>query len=134
VFHTVFRVRHDRKTTHPLPIEDVAAEETLRWRIQYGFQRASVGEQVCSGIVQQHVGTLSEEAGKFLGRHCVLIDWIGDMNGKRTAIAREERELMVKDLRGRDRSYAKWIDFVSTLRPTAGAVRPDGAAPMPLTL
>ena len=127
VFHTVFRVRHDRAVTHPLPIEDVSSDATARWRIQYGFQRATVGSEVCSDILQQHAGILSEEAGKFIGRHSVLVDWVGNTDGKKTLVAQEERELMVKDWRGSNRSYAKWIDFVSTLKPVAGVVRFDDA-------
>ena len=126
VFHTIFREKDNRTVTHPLPIEDVTSDETARWRIQYGFQQATVGGAACSDILQQHVAILSEEAGKFIGRHNVLIDWTGNTNGKRTVIAREERELMVKNLRGNNRTYAKWFDFVSTLTPVAGDVQFEG--------
>jgi hypothetical protein len=76
------------------------------------------------------VGILSEEAGKFIGRHCVLVDWVGNTQAKRKAIAREERQLTVKDFRGRNGSYAMWIDFASTLNPAAGPMTLDGASPL----
>jgi hypothetical protein len=42
-------------------------------------------------------------------------------------VAREEREVMIKEARARNGSFAKWIDFVSTLRPEAEAIRLEGA-------
>jgi hypothetical protein len=129
VFHRVFRVRQDRAVSHPLPSGDLSSDRVAAWGIHYGFQRAVAGGEIRSGILQQHAGTLSEEAGKFIGRHNVLIDWVGAAGKKRTVFAREERQLTVKDFRGRDRSYAMWIDFASTLSPAAGAMQLDGSAP-----
>ena len=36
--------------------------------------------------------------------------------------------MTVKDYRGRNQSYAMWIDVASTLHPAAGTVKLDGAA------
>ena len=127
VFHTVFRVRGGRTTSHPLPSGEVASAQLYPWGIHYGFEQATAGAEPCSEILQQHVSTLSEEAGKFIGRHNVRIDWVGKTRGQRQVLAREERQLTVKDYRGRNKSYAMWIDFVSTLTPAAGAMRLDGA-------
>jgi hypothetical protein len=74
---------------------------------------------VCSDTIQQHVGILSEEAGKFMGRHCVLIKWAGSKG----EIAREERQLTVKNMRARNGSFALWIDFASRLTSIEGTVR-----------
>ena len=126
VFYTVFRVREGRAVSHPLSSGDAPPDRPSNWEIHYGFERATVGGRPCSDILQEHAGILSEEAGKFIGRHCVLIDWVGNAEGKKKAIAREERQLTVKDWRGRNKSYAMWIDFVSTLKPAAGAMRLDG--------
>jgi hypothetical protein len=130
VFYRVFRTRRDRAVSHPLQAGSTASIGAPTWAIHYGFQRATVGARACSDVLQQHGSTLSEEAGKFIGRHCVLIDWVGKIDGRRTTIAREERQLTVKDLRGRNGSYAMWIDFASMLRPAAGPVRLDGSAPL----
>jgi hypothetical protein len=127
VFYTVFRVRADRAVSHPLSSGDASSDRALNWQIHYGFEGATVGGRHCSNVLQEHAGILSEEAGKFIGRHAVLIDWVGDAHQKRKVIAREERQVTVKDWRGRNKSYAMWIDFVSTLRPAAGAMRLDGA-------
>jgi len=127
VFHTVFHVREGRAATHPLACADNAADRPGAWKIEYGFERATVGAARCTDMLQQHVRTLSEEAGKFIGRHNVRIDWVGRLGDKRVAIAREERQVTVKDYRGRNKSYAMWIDFASTLRPTADTVQLDGA-------
>jgi hypothetical protein len=127
VFHTVFHVREGRAVSHPLAGADAAAERPGAWKIEYGFERASVGAARCTDLLQQHVRTLSEEAGKFIGRHNVRIDWVGHLGDKRVALAREERQVMVKDFRGRNKSYAMWIDFASTLHPAAGTVQLDGA-------
>ena len=125
-FYTVFRVRGDRAVSHPLSSGDVSPDGARNWEIHYGFQRATVDGRHYADVLQEHAGILSEEAGKFIGRHCVLIDWVGDAHAKRKVIAREERQLTVKDWRGRNKSYAMWIDFASTLKPAAGAVRLDG--------
>jgi hypothetical protein len=127
VFYTVFRVRGDRAVSHPLSSGDGSPEGTSNWEIHYGFDRATVEGRPCSEVLQEHVGTLSEEAGKFIGRHVVQIDWVGNTQQKRKVVAREERQLTVKDYRGRNKSYAMWIDFASTLSPAAGALRMDGA-------
>jgi hypothetical protein len=126
VFYTIFRVRGDRAVSHPLSSGDGLSDRPSNWEIHYGFDRATVGGRHCSHVLQEHAGILSEEAGKFIGRHCVLIDWADKTNEKRTIIAREERQLTVKDWRGRNKSYAMWIDFVSTLTPAAGTMRLDG--------
>jgi len=126
VFHTVFHVLEGRAASHPLAGAD-AADRPGAWKIEYGFERATVGDARCTDLLQQHVRTLSEEAGKFIGRHNVRIDWVGHLGGKRVALAREERQVTVKDYRGRNKSYAMWIDFASTLHPAAGPVRLDGA-------
>ena len=127
VFHTVLRVRGERATSHPLASAEVTSDRPSNWAIHYGFEHATVGDESCSDILQQHVTTLSEEAGKFIGRHNVQIDWAGKIREKRTVVAREERQLTVKDYRGRNKSYAMWIDFVSTLSPAAGTLQLDGA-------
>jgi hypothetical protein len=106
---------------------DASADRPGAWKIQYGFERASVGAARSTDLLQQHVRTLSEEAGKFIGRHNVRIDWVGQLGDKRVALAREERQVTVKDYRGRNKSYAMWIDFASTLHPAAGTVKLDGA-------
>ena len=130
VFHTVFHVRDGRAASHPLTGADASADRPGAWKIQYGFERASVGAARSTDLLQQHVRTLSEEAGKFIGRHNVRIDWVGQLGDKRLALAREERQVTVKDYRGRNKSYAMWIDFASTLHPAAGTVKLDGAADM----
>ena len=117
----------DRAVSHPLSSGDGSPEGPSNWQIHYGFDRAAADGRQYSGVLQEHAGILSEEAGKFIGRHCVLIDWVGNANEKRKVIAREERQLTVKDWRGRNKSYAMWIDFASTLRPAAGVMRFDGA-------
>jgi hypothetical protein len=127
VFHTVFHVREGRAVSHPLAGADAAANRPGAWQMQYGFERATVGTERCTDLLQQHVRTLSEEAGKFIGRHNVRIDWVGHLGDKRTILAREERQLTVKDFRGLNKSYAMWIDFASTLHPVAGTVQLDGA-------
>jgi hypothetical protein len=127
VFHTVFRVKGDRAVSHPLSSGDASSDGAPNWQIHYGFERAAVDGRLCSDVLQEHAGILSEEAGKFIGRHCVLIDWVVGAHEKRKVIAREERQLTVKDWRGRNKSYAMWIDFASTLKPAAGAMRLDGA-------
>lgn len=127
VFHTVFRVLDGRAASHPLPTGNISAGRPASWAIHYGFEHATVGTESYSGILQQHATTLSEEAGKFIGRHKVLIDWTVAAGQKRKVIAREERQVTVKDYRGRNKSYAMWIDFASTLKPVAGTVRLDGA-------
>lgn len=127
VFHTVFRVLDGRTVSHPLPSGDVSSGRPLTWGMHYGLEHATVGAERCSGMLQQHAGTLSEEAGKFIGRHNVAIDWLGNTRDKRTVVAREERQVTVKDYRGRNKSYAMWIDFVSTLTPAAGTLQLDGA-------
>jgi hypothetical protein len=127
VFHTVFRVREGRAVSHPLASGNAAEDRPGAWKIQYGFERATMGSEPCADLLQQHVGTLSEEAGKFIGRHNVRIHWVGHLGQKRTVIAREERQLTVKDFRGVNKSYAMWIDFASTLHPAAGAFRLDAA-------
>jgi hypothetical protein len=126
VFYTVFQIREGRKATHPQNREKDPSGRPTFWRIQYGFEQATVGDEPCSDVLQQHVDILSEEAGKFIGRQCVLLNWTGNVAGKRQIIAEEERELMVKDLRGNNKSYSKWIDFASTLTPTAEVVKFDG--------
>jgi hypothetical protein len=126
VFYTVFRVRGGRAVSHPLNTGKASPGQPSNWQIHYGFDRAMAGGRQCTGILQQHAGILSEEAGKFIGRHCVLIDWVGNIDGKKKRLAREERQVTVKDWRGRNKSYAMWIDFVSTLRPDAEALRLDG--------
>jgi hypothetical protein len=128
VFHTVFHVRDGRAASHPLVGADAGVARPGAWKIQYGFERATVGAARSTDLLQQHVRTLSEEAGKFIGRHNVRIDWTGELGDKRVAIAREERQVTVKDYRGRNQSYAMWIDFASTLHPAAGPVKLDGAA------
>ena len=123
VFHTVFRVRGDRAVSHPLSERGRRVREASTWGIHYGFERATVGAEPCSDILQQHVGTLSEEAGKFIGRHNVRIDWVGKTRDKRKVVAREERQLTVKDYRGRNKSYAMWIDLVATSAARYRALR-----------
>jgi hypothetical protein len=130
VYHRVFRVKQGRAASHPLSGSDLSSDGAITWAIHYGFDRAMGNGRPCSGILQQHAGTLCEEAGKFIGRHCVRIDWVGNTRETRTAIAREERQLTVKDLRGRNGSYAMWIDFASTLSPAAGPMRIDDAGPL----
>lgn len=126
VFYTVFHVRGGRAVSHPLATGNAAPGQPSNWQIHYGFDQATVGGRPCTGVLQQHAGILSEEAGKFIGRHCVSIDWTGNVQGRKKTIAREERQLTVKDWRGRNKSYAMWIDFVSTLKPVAAAMRLDG--------
>ncbi len=128
VFHTVFHVLDGRRATHPLAGEDAGGDSPGAWKIQYGFERASVGAARSTDVLQQHVRTLSEEAGKFIGRHNIRIDWIGHLADKRVTIAREERQVTVKDYRARNHSIAMWIDFASTLHPAEGPVKLDGAA------
>jgi len=126
VFYTVFRVREGRAVSHPLASGEVSPDRLSNWQIHYGFDRATVDGLPCTNVVQEHAGTFAEEAGKFIGRHCVLIDWVGNTEGGKKTIAREERQLTVKDWRGRNKSYAMWIDFVSTLTPAAGAMKLNG--------
>jgi hypothetical protein len=128
VFHTVFHVLDGRRSTHPLAGADAGADRPGAWKIQYGFEQATVGAARSTDLLQQHVRTLSEEAGKFIGRHNVRIDWIGHLADRRVTIAREERQVTVKDYRARNHSIAMWIDFASTLHPAAGTVKLDGAA------
>ena len=128
VFHTVFHVLDGRRATHPLAGADAGADRPGAWKIQYGFEQATVGAARSTDMLQQHVRTLSEEAGKFIGRHNVRIDWIGHLADRRVTIAREERQVTVKDYRARNHSIAMWIDFASTLQPAAGTVKLDGAA------
>ena len=126
IFYTVFRVRAGRAVSHPLTTANASPGQPSNWQIHYGFDRATVGGRPCTDVLQEHAGTLSEEAGKFIGRHCVLADWVGNTEGRKKTIAREQRQLTVKDWRGRNKSYAMWIDFVSTLKPVAGAMRLNG--------
>jgi hypothetical protein len=51
------------------------------------------------------------------------------VQGNRKVVAREERQVTVKDLRGRNGSYAMWIDFVSALSAASGTLRLDGTDP-----
>jgi hypothetical protein len=91
----------------------------------YGFRKTTYGDgtQVdiwhCTGdTAQVHEKTLASEAGPVVGRHRVLIDWLG--KGKEL-FAREERELTVWNTPG-----GRLVEFASVLRPVAGTVRLDG--------
>jgi hypothetical protein len=90
----------------------------------YGFRRTTYdGNEVdiwhCTGdTAQVHEKTLLSEAGPVLGRHRVVIAWLG--KGKEV-FAREERELTVWDVPG-----GRLVEFASVLRPVKGAVKVDG--------
>ena len=158
VYHQVFRTEGDRMFSERQSVGNATLEVGAPCGIHYGFERATVrvgpatapGEKSdratdYTGVLQQHAAILSEEAGKFMGRHCVLIHWTGESIGcaaskapaqsaepasaaaKRKPIAEEERQLTVKNLRARNGSRSLWIDFASKLMPTAGTLHVDGA-------
>jgi Methane oxygenase PmoA len=92
--------------------------------IFYGFNRVSYdGQQAdvwhCrNGESQQHVATLSHDAGPDAGRHKVKVSWNG-RDGK--PFATEERELVVSAPKG------VWqVDFSSVLTTDRDRVRLDG--------
>jgi hypothetical protein len=121
VYHKVFRTKGDRTFSNDLSRGDIGSGKTLPCGIHFGFDRATGDAGPCTDIIQQHVGILSEEAGKFMGRHCVLVKWVGDKG----EIATEERQLMVKNMRARNGSFALWIDLASKLTSVDGPVRLD---------
>lgn len=135
VYHKVFRMAGDRPFLHSE--QTTGSSGRLPCGIHYGFEQAilvsgsdrvSLTTERCLGIVQRHAGTLSEETGKFLGRHTVAVDWIGACDtGK--VIAREERELTVKNQGGRNGGRSLWIDVVSKLTASNGALQLDAAVP-----
>lgn len=114
-------MKGDRTFSDNLPGGELASGRALPCGIHFGFERATGDAGPCADIVQQHDGILSEEAGKFIGRHCVLIKWVGNKG----EIAREERQLTVKNERASNRRFALWIDFASKLTSVDGTVRVD---------
>jgi hypothetical protein len=164
VYHKVFRMRGDRAFERVSTPGGAAAEGLLPCGIHFGCADATLRREGgdssaaspvhCTDIVQRHRRILSEEGGKFIGRHVVLIDWIAgacrspgetlaagqdgtSSNGTKTAqaggedkarprrvIAREERQLTVKNMRARYGSLPLWIDFVSRLESTGGVLLP----------
>lgn len=165
VYHKVFRTEGDRTFSYTHRGDDTSPDRVQPCGIHYGFERVTLEQDpsnarsldnrptggnpvsACGDILQQHAGILSEEAGKFIGRHCVSIDWMGHMSrevaaahthaygeqaagpgggGRRTLIAQEDRQLTVKNMRGRNRGLALWLDFVSKLSPVEGTLRVDG--------
>ena len=50
VFHTVFRVRGGRTTSHPFPVGEVSSAQLSPWGIHYGFERATADAEPCSEI------------------------------------------------------------------------------------
>jgi len=91
----------------------------------YGFRKTTYdgNKEVdiwhCTGdTAQVHEKILSADAGPILGRHRVLIDWLG--KGKEV-FAREERELTVWNLPG-----GRLVEFASVLHPERGTVKVDG--------
>ena len=108
VYHAVFRPKGDRVFTHSPAEEGQSEYVSLPSGIHFGQD----------GLLQRHVSILSEESGKFIARHAVHVDWIADVSAgsEGKAVAREERELTVKNMRGCDGGFALWIDVVSHLR------------------
>jgi Methane oxygenase PmoA len=92
--------------------------------IFYGFNRISYdGQQAdvwhCrNGESQQHLATVSHDAGPDSGRHKVKVGWHG-RDGK--PFATEDRELIVSAPKG-----GRQIDFVSVLTTDRDKVRLDG--------
>ena len=127
VFYTVFRVRGDRAVSHPLSSGDVSPDSTSNWEIHYGFERATVGGRQLLRCSPGTRGHSLRRGGQVHRPSLCPVNWVGNTHEKRKVIAREERQLTVKDWRGRNKSYAMWIDFASTLQPAAGAMRLDGA-------
>jgi Methane oxygenase PmoA len=91
----------------------------------YGFRKTTYGNGTevdiwhCTGdTAQVHETTIAAEAGPVLGRHRVVIDWLG--KGKEL-FAREERELTVWNTPG-----GRLVEFASVLRPVIGPVKVDG--------
>jgi hypothetical protein len=91
----------------------------------YGFRKVTYGDGKevdiwhCTGdTAQVHEKTLSTEAGPVVGRHRVVIDWLG--KGKEL-FAREERELTTWYVPG-----GRLVEFASVLKPVSGTVKLDG--------
>lgn len=133
VFHRVYRVKGDR------PFSESGGETSTgpaaRCGIHYGFQRATIDDQPVAGLLQQHRGTISEEAGKYIGRQVVSIDWTaakqdaGAGSNARKAVAREERQVTVKNMGARNGSKSLWIDVASELRSLSGTIALEGDSP-----
>ena len=91
----------------------------------YGFRKTTYGDGKevdiwhCTGdTAQVHEKTVLTEAGPVVGRHRVVIDWLG--KGKEL-FAREEREMTVWNVPG-----GRLVEFASVLRPVKGTVKVDG--------
>ncbi len=90
----------------------------------YGFRKTTYdGKEVdtwhCTGdTAQVHERKVSAEAGPVLGRHRVVVDWLG--KGKEI-FAKEERELTAYDVPG-----GRLVEFASVLRPVKGTLKVDG--------
>lgn len=65
-----------------------------------------------------HVSILSAEAGAVLGRHRVLLEWIGPQND---VFAREEREFTVYNVPG-----GTLVEFATRLKTVGGPIKLDG--------
>jgi hypothetical protein len=93
--------------------------------IFYGFRKTTYGngKEVdiwhCTGdTAQVHEKTIATEAGPVVGRHRIVISWLG--KGKEV-FAHEERELTVWNVPG-----GRLVEFASILRPVSGTVKVDG--------
>jgi hypothetical protein len=143
VYHAVFRLKGDR-TFGDAPAGPVAADAACPCGVHFGFAEATLratkdgGEIVYGDVLQRHAGILSEEAGKFMGRHNVLIDWTGIRREKgsdaaasdrpgREILAKEERQVSVRNHSARGGGRSLWIDFVSKLSAVGGTLRLNGS-------
>lgn len=127
VYHRLFRVDGDVLFDHAVSTAENPSGGAAGG-FYYGFSTLRSGNDLYGDVVQRHAGTLSEEAGKFLGRHNVLIHWVSDERSK--VLAKEERQVTVKNTRARNGSRANWIDFASRLEPTGGPLRLEPTAPL----
>lgn len=93
--------------------------------IFYGFNNISYGAgkkadvwHCTKGSHQSQKSSLRAEAGPVLGRHLVVISWVGD---DKEVFATEDRELTVYNVPG-----GTLVGFASRLRSVAGKVKLDG--------
>ncbi|MCI0740900.1 MAG: PmoA family protein [Gemmataceae bacterium] len=94
--------------------------------LMFGFNRVSYGKGLtkkadtwhCPKEYVAHVKFLNVEAGPVLGRHRVLLDWVGP---DKTTFAQEEREMTVYNVPG-----GTLVEFATRLKTTGGAVLLDG--------
>lgn len=121
VFHHLF------DANGVLVTKGIGGKYTHHRGLFYGFRKTTYGDGKgqevdtwhCTGdTAQVHEKTTLSEAGPLLGRHRVVIAWLGTA---KKVFAREERELTVYDLPG-----GRLVEFASILRPVEGTVKVDG--------